>query len=91
MNSWFAFKAPPISGHPFERDFGAGSYASACLVYPSWVRPWPRRAERRLPQRVDVTELPLQTKANSVCGRGGRSPKGKTKLKPMRPDASAWP
>ena len=44
MNSWFAFKAPPISGHPFERDSGAGSYASACLVYPSWVRPWPRRA-----------------------------------------------
>jgi hypothetical protein len=26
---------------------------------------------------VDVTEIPLRTKADRVCGRGGRSPKGK--------------
>jgi hypothetical protein len=76
MNSWFAFKAPPISGHPFERDFGAGSYTSACLVRPSCVRLWPRRAERLLPQRGRRDRAPVQTKADSV-GRGGRSPEGK--------------
>jgi hypothetical protein len=50
--------------------------APGCYA-PSCVEPWPRRAAPRSPHRVDVTKTPSRTKADPVCGRCGRSPKGK--------------
>ena len=70
-------------GHPFEWDFGAAIAKAArrllqvrlAAVRQAAPGPGPRAARR--PHEVDETEIPLRTKADPVCGGGGRSPQGK--------------
>ena len=74
-------------GHPFEWDFGAAiakaTRARLLQVRVAAVRQAAPRHGRAGPHalagvaEVDETEIPLRTKADPVCGGGGRSPQGK--------------
>src|SRR5271169_6332194 len=68
-----------ISALQLQKQLGLGSYKSAWLLCAKLRRAMvaPGRAPLAGLIEVDETEIPLRTKADPVCGGGGRSPQGK--------------
>ena len=68
-----------ISALQLQKQLGLGSYKSAWLLCAKLRRAMvaPGRAPLAGLVEVDETEIPLRTKADPVCGGGGRSPQGK--------------
>jgi hypothetical protein len=68
-----------ISALQLQKQLGLGSYKSAWLLCAKLRRAMvaPGRAPLAGLIEVDEAEIPLRTKADPVCGDGGRSPQGK--------------
>ncbi len=68
-----------ISALQLQKQLRLGSYKSAWLLCAKLRRAMvaPGRALLAGLIEVDETEIPLRTKADPVCGGGGRSPRGK--------------
>ena len=68
-----------ISALQLQKQLGLGSYKSAWLLCAKLRRAMvaPGRAPLAGLIEVDEAEIPLRTKADPVCGGGGRSPQGK--------------
>lgn len=68
-----------ISALQLQKQLGLGSYKSAWLLCAKLRRAMvaPGRAPLAGLVEVDETEIPLRTKADPVCGGGGRSSQGK--------------
>src|SRR5271166_6229434 len=68
-----------ISALQLQKQLGLGSYKSAWLLCAKLRRAMvaPGRAPLAGLVEVDEAEIPLRTKADPVCGGGGRSPQGK--------------
>ena len=84
-----------ISALQLQKQLGLGSYKSAWLLCAKLRRAMVAPGRAPLAGLID-DQIPLRTKADPVCGGGGRSPQGKMLVAgavevDTRPDAFVWP